>query len=64
MSNSWFGKVVVHGHTPMSSPVRTSNRISVDTGAYATGVLTCSVLEGECATLSKREQVLKANARF
>lgn len=39
-------KVVVHGHTPLSGPVRTSNRISVDTGAYATGVLTCAVLEG------------------
>ncbi len=48
-SNGSFGKVVVHGHTPMPSPVRTQNRISVDTGAYATGVLTCTVLEGETA---------------
>jgi serine/threonine protein phosphatase 1 len=39
-------KVVVHGHTPLTSPVRTSNRISIDTGAYATGILTAAVLEG------------------
>ena len=39
-------KVVVHGHTPLASPVRTSNRISIDTGAYATGILTAAVLEG------------------
>ena len=39
-------KIVVHGHTPLPSPVRTSNRISVDTGAYATGILTAAVLEG------------------
>jgi serine/threonine protein phosphatase 1 len=48
-SSGSFGKVVVHGHTPMPAPVRTQNRISVDTGAYATGVLSCTVLEGETA---------------
>ena len=49
------GKVVVHGHTPLTSPVRTSNRISVDTGAYATGILTCAVLEGTtCRFLQAR----------
>ena len=49
------GKVVVHGHTPLRAPVRTSNRISVDTGAYATGVLTCAVLEGTtCRFLQAR----------
>jgi serine/threonine protein phosphatase 1 len=41
------GKIVVHGHTPVSNPVRLSNRIAVDTGVYATGILTCAVLEGE-----------------
>jgi len=49
------GKVVVHGHTPLSSPARTHNRISVDTGAYATGILSCAVLEGEtCRFLQAR----------
>jgi serine/threonine protein phosphatase 1 len=45
-SSAWSGKVVVHGHTPLPAPVRTANRISVDTGAYATGNLSCAVLEG------------------
>jgi serine/threonine protein phosphatase 1 len=40
-----FGKVVVHGHTPMYKPDIRSNRINIDTGAYATGQLTCLVLE-------------------
>jgi len=42
-------KVVVHGHTPIPVPVRLHNRIGVDTGAYATGILSCAVLEDtEC----------------
>ena len=32
--------LVVHGHTPASEPVVAGRRICVDTGAYATGVLT------------------------
>jgi len=40
------GKVVVHGHSPVSQPEIRINRINIDTGAYATGVLTCLVLEG------------------
>jgi serine/threonine protein phosphatase 1 len=40
-----FGKVVVHGHTPSQEPVIRPNRINIDTGAYATGRLTCAVLE-------------------
>jgi len=42
-----FGKVVVHGHTPIYKPEIRSNRINIDTGAYATGQLTCLVLEGD-----------------
>ena len=45
-SGAWSGKVVVHGHTPLPAPVRTPNRVSVDTGAYATGILSCAVPEG------------------
>ena len=41
-----FGKVVVHGHTPSEQPVLRRNRIGIDTGAYATGRLTCLRLEG------------------
>jgi len=42
-----FGKVVVHGHTPVSEPDVRRNRINIDTGAYATGILTCLVLEND-----------------
>jgi serine/threonine protein phosphatase 1 len=40
-----FGKLVVHGHTPTEQPEVLPNRINVDTGAFATGRLTCVVLE-------------------
>jgi serine/threonine protein phosphatase 1 len=40
-----FGMVVVHGHTPLYEPDIRRNRINIDTGAYATGRLTCLVLE-------------------
>jgi len=35
-----FDGVIVHGHTPSPSPFLGPNRIGIDTGAYATGVLT------------------------
>lgn len=41
-----FEKVVVHGHTPTEAPFSGPYRINVDTGAYATGVLTAVRLEG------------------
>ncbi len=40
-----FGKVVVHGHTPVEEPEVLPNRIDIDTGAFATGRLTCVALE-------------------
>jgi serine/threonine protein phosphatase 1 len=42
-----FGKIVVHGHTPTAEPEVLPNRINIDTGAVATGRLTCVVLEGD-----------------
>ena len=44
-SEAEYGKLVVHGHTPSVSPEIRSNRIGIDTAAYATGRLTCLVLE-------------------
>jgi serine/threonine protein phosphatase 1 len=41
-----FGCVVVHGHTITEEPDVHDNRIGIDTGAFATGRLTCLVLEG------------------
>ena len=40
-----FGKVIVHGHTPVREPDIRPNRINIDTGAYATGRLTCLIIE-------------------
>jgi serine/threonine protein phosphatase 1 len=40
-----FDKVIVHGHTPVLEPEVWTNRINIDTGAYATGRLTCLVLD-------------------
>ena len=46
-SEEWFGKVVVHGHTPADRPERKANRINVDTGVYFSGTLTAVRLKGE-----------------
>jgi serine/threonine protein phosphatase 1 len=42
-----FGKFVVHGHTPVPRPDIRPNRINIDTGAYATGILTLLTIEGD-----------------
>jgi serine/threonine protein phosphatase 1 len=42
-----FAKVVVHGHTPTETVHADRRRIGVDTGAYATDVLTALCLQGE-----------------
>jgi len=44
-SEAEHGKLVVHGHTPAAAPEVRSNRIGIDTAAYATGLLTCLILE-------------------
>ncbi len=41
-----YGVMVVHGHTPTARPDVRRNRIGIDTGAFASGTLTCLVLEG------------------
>jgi serine/threonine protein phosphatase 1 len=40
-SEAEHGKLIVHGHTPSVDPEIPSNRIGIDTAAYATGHLTC-----------------------
>lgn len=42
-----FGQVVVHGHTPVREVEIRPNRINIDTGAYATGVLSCLIMQEE-----------------
>ncbi len=46
-SSTDFEKMIVHGHTPVSEVDSRKNRINIDTGAYASGNLTCLVIEGE-----------------
>lgn len=47
LSNEDHGHVVVHGHTIVNEAQVCSNRIGIDTGAFATNVLTCLVLEAD-----------------
>jgi serine/threonine protein phosphatase 1 len=47
LSEQHFGKIVVHGHTPVLEADIRPNRINIDTGAFATGRLTCLVLEND-----------------
>jgi serine/threonine protein phosphatase 1 len=44
-SDAEHGKLIVHGHTPSVRPQVRPNRIGIDTAAFATGRLTCLVLE-------------------
>ncbi len=44
-SDLFHGKVIVHGHTITDEPEVLHNRIGIDTGAYASGKLTCAVFE-------------------
>ncbi|WP_420135865.1 metallophosphoesterase family protein, partial [Rhodopseudomonas sp.] len=46
-STADFGKYVVHGHTPVPEPEIHSNRINIDTGAYATGKLTLLAIQDD-----------------
>jgi serine/threonine protein phosphatase 1 len=46
-SNADFGKIIVHGHTPVPEPEIHPNRINIDTGAFATNRLTCLILQGD-----------------
>ncbi len=41
-----FGKIIIHGHTPVKTPQVRVNGIDIDTKAFASGVLTAVVLEG------------------
>ena len=46
LSEENFSKYVIYGHTPVAQPDIRPNRMNIDTGAYATGRLTCLKLEG------------------
>lgn len=42
-----FEKIIVHGHTPVPEVEFHSNRINIDTGAFATGRLSCLRVEAD-----------------
>jgi len=46
-SSASHGKIIVHGHSVTEEPDVRPNRIGLDTGAYASGKLTCAVFEGD-----------------
>jgi serine/threonine protein phosphatase 1 len=58
-----FEKFVVHGHTPVSVPDLRPNRINIDTGAFATGRLTCIVVEGSAIVQLPVEARLRIHGR-
>jgi len=51
LSEPKWSKVIVHGHTPVDAPVNEPMRLSLDTGAYATGVLSAIRLMDDNRTI-------------
>jgi serine/threonine protein phosphatase 1 len=47
----WY---IVHGHTPVPQPDIRANRANIDTGAFATGLLSCLVVTPERRFLLER----------
>jgi serine/threonine protein phosphatase 1 len=61
LNDSDHGFVVVHGHTISEDVDERPNRIGIDTGAFASGVLTALVIDGaERSYLDTREAVQAA----
>ena len=46
-----FGATVVHGHTPVDAPELTPHRIGIDTGCYASGILTAVRIDDRGVTV-------------
>lgn len=60
-STAKFEKIIVHGHTPMEEPqIIPGRRIGVDTGAYATGLLTAVRLDDGGARILQARAVRSA----
>jgi serine/threonine protein phosphatase 1 len=57
-----FGKLIVHGHSVTDAPELKSNRIGIDTGAYASDTLTCLILEGDARNFISTEKARKASS--
>lgn len=61
-SEALFGAFVVHGHTPVRAPEMRFNRLNIDTGAFATGRLTCAVIEGSTVMALSTEPEGRTNS--
>jgi len=46
-SNANHGFIIIHGHSITPQVEQLPNRIGIDTGAYASGILTCLILEAD-----------------
>jgi len=57
-----FDKVIVHGHTPMQDPQVLPHRVGLDTGAYATGVLTAARIDDEGVRIMQSHKRLGSTA--
>ena len=44
-SKADHGALIVHGHTPVDTPMHYGNRVNLDTGAAYDGPLTAAVIE-------------------
>jgi serine/threonine protein phosphatase 1 len=53
-----FGRMVVHGHTPVLEPVLLSHRVGIDAGCYMSGRLMVLKVDAKCVM-----SFLKANTR-
>lgn len=60
-SDADFGVMVVHGHSPALDVTFRPNRIGLDTGAYATRILSCVMLEADEATIIQVRPVAPGN---
>lgn len=52
-----FERVIVHGHTPEPKVITDHRRLGIDTGAYATGVLTALRLTGDARSLLQTRSI-------
>ncbi len=50
-SDKWHGQVVVHGHSIVGAVEVRDNRIACDTGAYASGTLSCVCLQDKMISI-------------
>jgi len=56
-----FGKIVVHGHTPVREVDVRPNRINIDTRAFASNCLTCLAIQQDMISVISTDAVIDHN---